>query len=191
MWSKPNSLMNEKELIIKLRDADDKDSFAFLYHLYWAKVYNFAQLYITSLVDVEEVVQEVFIKIWENRRSLNEEQNFEGYLFIVMRNFIFNRSRKNLNETFYQLSVVEAVDESFSVEEEMDATNLRVHIDSLISLLPPRQQEVFRLSRDEQLSYREIAETLQISERTVEHHISDALKFLKKNLRLYLLFLSM
>lgn len=183
--------MNEKESIVKLRDNNDKDSFAFLYNLYWAKVYNFAQLYITSLVDVEEVVQEVFIKIWENRSSLKEEQNFEGYLFIVMRNLIFNRSRKNLNETFYQLSVLEAVDESYSIEEEMDAANLKVHIESLISTLSPRQQEVFRLSRDEQLSYREIAELLQISEKTVEHHISDALKFLRKNIRLYLLFLSM
>jgi len=58
-------------------------------------------------------------------------------------------------------------------------------------MLPPRQQEVFRLSRDEELSYREIAERLQISERTVEHHISDALKFLRKNIKLYLLFLSL
>ena len=77
------------------------------------------------------------------------------------------------------------------IEEELDAANLRTHIESLISMLPPRQQEVFRLSRDEELSYREIAEKLQISERTVEHHISDALKFLRKNIKLYTLFLSL
>ena len=108
-----------------------------------------------------------------------------------MRNLVFNRSRKNLNEAFYQLSVIEAVEESYDIEEELDAANLRTHIESLISMLPPRQQEVFRLSRDEELSYREIAEKLQISERTVEHHISDALKFLRKNIKLYTLFLSL
>jgi len=132
-----------------------------------------------------------FIKIWENREALDEEQNFAGYLFITMRNLVFNRSRKNLNEPFYQLSVIEAVEESYDIEEELDAANLRTHISALISMLPPRQQEVFRLSRDEELSYREIAERLQISERTVEHHISDALKFLRKNIKLYLLFLSL
>ena len=110
---------------------------------------------------MEEIVQEVFIKIWESRESLDEEQNFAGYLFITMRNLVFNRSRKNLNEAFYQLSVIEAVEESYDIEEELDAANLRTHIESLISMLPPRQQEVFRLSRDEELSYREIAEKLQ------------------------------
>ena len=183
--------MNEKEAIIKLKTRNDKDAFAFLYHSYWAKVYNFTRLYVTSLVDVEEIVQEVLIKIWESRESLDEEQNFAGYLFITMRNLVFNRSRKNLNEAFYQLPVIEAVEESYDIEEELDAANLRTHIESLISMLPPRQQEVFRLSRDEELSYREIAEKLQISERTVEHHISDALKFLRKNIKLYTLFLSL
>ena len=163
--------MNEKEAIIKLKTCNDKAAFAFLYRSYWAKVYNFTRLYITSAVDVEEIVQEVFIKIWENREALDEEQNFAGYLFITMRNLVFNRSRKNLNEPFYQLSVIEAVEESYDIEEELDAANLRTHISALISMLPPRQQEVFRLSRDEELSYREIAERLQISERTVEHHL--------------------
>ena len=90
--------MNEKEAIIKLKTCNDKAAFAFLYRSYWAKVYNFTRLYITSAVDVEEIVQEVFIKIWENREALDEEQNFAGYLFITMRNLVFNRSRKNLNE---------------------------------------------------------------------------------------------
>ena len=66
--------MNEKEAIIKLKTCNDKAAFAFLYRSYWAKVYNFTRLYITSAVDVEEIVQEVFIKIWENREALDEEQ---------------------------------------------------------------------------------------------------------------------
>ena len=70
--------MNEKEAIIKLKTCNDKAAFAFLYRSYLAKVYNFTRLYITSAVDVEEIVQEVFIKIWENREALDEEQNFAG-----------------------------------------------------------------------------------------------------------------
>lgn len=122
---------------------------------------------------------------------MDEEQKFCRILIYHDAQPCFQPFRKNLNEPFYQLSVIEAVEESYDIEEELDAANLRTHISALISMLPPRQKEVFRLSRDEELSYREIAERLQISERTVEHHISDALKFLRKNIKLYLLFLSL
>lgn len=182
--------MEEKDALRQLRDNSDKTAFAYLYDLYWRKVYNFTKLYIVSSADVEEVVQEVFAKLWENRASINVEQNFAGYLFIIIRNLIFNISRKKLNEEFYKMSVLEAVEESYDMEGELDAANLKIYIDSLIALLSPRQQEVFRLSRDQQLSHKEIAALLQISEKTVECHIADALKFLKKNIRLYLIFLS-
>lgn len=187
----PNLIkMEEKDALRELRDNSDKTAFAYLYNLYWRKVYNFTKLYIVSSLDAEEIVQEVFVKLWENRASINVEQNFAGYLFIIIRNLIFNLSRKKLNEEFYKMSVLEAVEESYDMEGELDAANLKVYIDSLIALLSPRQQEVFRLSRDRQLSHKEIAALLQISEKTVECHIAETLKFLKKNIRLYLLFLS-
>ena len=116
---------------------------------YGNMVYRLAISYLKNTHDAQDVVQEVFIKIWENREALDEEQNFAGYLFITMRNLVFNRSRKNLNEPFYQLSVIEAVEESYDIEEELDAANLRTHISALISMLPPPAEEVFRLSRDD------------------------------------------
>lgn len=182
--------MEEREALRRMKENDDKAAFAFLYNLYWPKVYNFARLYIITLYDVEDIVQEVFIRFWEGRSSIDEDQNMEGYLFIIIRNLIFNCSRKKLNEDFYKMTILDAIEESYNIEEELDAANLKVYIDSLIDLLPPRQQEVFRLSRDKQLSYKEIAAELQISERTVENHISEALKFLKKNIRMYMLFVA-
>lgn len=80
------------------------------------------------------------------------------------------------------------MEETYNVEDELAASDLRNHINSLIELMPPRRQEIFRLSREKQLSYKEIAELLDISEKTVEHHIADALKFLKRNMELYLIF---
>lgn len=184
-------LMEERDTLDKIKHNSDKAAFADLYNRYWAKVYNFTKLYVISTYDAEEIVQEVFVRIWEGRALIDTEQNFEGYLFIIIRNLIFNHSRKKLNEEFYKMTVLEAVEESYNIEEELDAANLKVYIDSLVSLLSPRQQEVFRLSRDQHLSHKEIASRLNISEKTVECHISDSLKFLKKNLRLYILFLSL
>ena len=75
------------------------------------------------------------------------------------------------------------------MEEELETADLREYIYSLIGMLPPRQKEVFKLSREEHLTYGEIAQKLQISEKTVERHMGEALKFLRKNLQLYTLFL--
>lgn len=179
--------MDEKEAVYKLKDGD-KEAFEFLYRQYWAKVYNFTQLYITSAFDAEDIVHEVFVKLWETRTFIDVNKNFNGFLFIVTRNLIFNQTRDSFNETFFQLTAVEALEESYDIEEELITSDLRAHIDSLIALLPPRRQEVFRMSREEHLSYKEIAERLNLSEKTVEHHIADAIKFLKKNLLLYSIF---
>ena len=160
-----------------------------MYERYWPKVYNFTNLYVLSSDIAEEIVQEVFIKLWENRESIDEEKNFDGYLFIVTRNLIFNHSRQELNRTFYQLTMLEAIEEPHSVEEELETADLRQYIGSLIEMLPPRQQEVFRLSREKHLTYNEIAQKLDISEKTVERHMGEALKFLRKNLQMYCLFL--
>lgn len=139
---------------------------------------------------MEEIVQEVFIKLWESRTSLDETKHFEGFLFIMTRNMIFNRSRASFNKTFYQMTVLEAVVDSYDVEQEIEASDLRKHLEAMVGTLSPRQQEIFRLSREQHLTYKEIAESLQISERTVEHHISDVLRFLKRNLKLYMCFIS-
>ena len=182
--------MNDKEVLLGLK-AGDKEAFEHLYRQYYQKVYNFACLYNTSSVEVEEIVQEVFVKLWESRDFIDADKNFEGYLFIITRNFIFNSSRRFFNEAFYQVTVLEAMDESYNIEEELEASDLQNHLKALMDMLPPRQREVFLLSRTEHLTYKEIAARLQISEKTVEHHISDALKFLKKNLLIYSMFLSL
>ena len=90
---------------------------------------------------------------------------------------------------FYKVTVLAALEEPYDVEEEIDAHNLQEYIDRLIDELPPRRREIFNLSRKEQKSYKEIAILLNISEKTVENQISEALKYLKKNITLLLLFI--
>ena len=117
---------------------------------------------------------------------LREDENFRGFLFIVTRNLIFNRQKKTFNENFYKLSVLSAYEQSnidsYNIEEELQAKELNNYIDKIIEELPPKQQEIFILSRKENLSHKEIAELLNISERTVEVHIARAIRHIKSRL---------
>lgn len=180
--------MEENELILLLKQSN-QEAFTTLYKKYWKQVYNFSRLYLTSQSVAEEVVQEVFIKVWESRDFMREGDNFKGLLFIITRNLIFNMHRKNLNEDFYKMTVLSAMESSYDIEEEIDAKNLSEYIDLLIADLPPRRREIFNLSRKENKSYKEISQLLGVSEKTVENQIGEALRFLRKNLILLSLFL--
>lgn len=180
--------MEENELILLLKQSN-QEAFTTLYKKYWKQVYNFSRLYLTSQSVAEEVVQEVFIKVWESRDFMREGDNFKGLLFIITRNLIFNMHRKNLNEDFYKMTILSAMENSYDIEEEIDAKNLSEYIDLLIADLPPRRREIFNLSRKENKSYKEISQLLGVSEKTVENQIGEALKFLRKNLILLSLFL--
>ena len=172
-----------------LLKQNSKEAFTALYKKYWRQVYNFSRLYLTNQDTAEEVVQEVFIKVWEGRDFMREDDNFKGLMFIITRNLIFNQHRKNLNEDFYKMTVLAAMEDSYDIEEEIEAKNLSEYIDMLINELPPRRREIFNLSRKGNKSYKEIAELLNISEKTVENQISEALKYLRKNITLLSLFL--
>ena len=181
--------MTEKELIILLKEGDEK-AFTTLYRRYWSKVYNFSRLYLSSILEIEEVVQEVFVKVWESRSLLREDDNFKGFLFVITRNLVFNQFRRSFNENAYKLTVLSSIMPYYNLEEELTAADLQEFIEKMVKELPPRQQEVFNLSRNAQLTYKEISIRLNISEKTVEYHMGLALKYLRKNLYLLSLFLS-
>ncbi|MEG0463916.1 RNA polymerase sigma-70 factor [Bacteroides sp.] len=186
--------MEEKAIIVQLKEGNHK-AFEWIYTTYWSQVYNFCRLYINSIEDTKEIVQQVFVKIWETRAFIKEEENFKGFLFIITRNIIFNQSKKKFNEDFYKLSVLNAYSSSdiqteHGIEEEIEVAQLSEYINQLIDNLPPRQKEVFLLSRKSHLSYKEISTRLNISEKTVEHYISKAIKHLRQNIQLILIFLA-
>lgn len=180
--------MTERELMKLLREGDEK-AFTILYRKYWPKVYNFSRLYLSSVTEIEEVVQEVFVKVWEARDFLHDDDNFKGFLFIITRNLIFNQFRKSFNENAYRLTVLYSTMPYYDIEDELSAADLQEFIQKMVLELPPRQQEVFNLSRNEHLTYKEIAARLNITEKTVERHINEAIKFLKKNIMLYSIFI--
>lgn len=174
--------MNEADLLSLLKEGNP-DAFSILYNMYWKRVYNFSRLYISNRYTAEEIVQDVFVKIWESRSIIRENDNFKGLLFIITRNMVFNAYRKSINSELYKINMLAALDQSCnSVEQEVETNSLSAYIESLIEKMPPRRKEIFNLSRKEQKSHKEIAEQLNISEKTIENQISEALKYLKKNM---------
>lgn len=147
--------------------------------------------YISDINLVEDIVQEVFIKLWISREMIHANDSIKSLLFFMARNLIFSHHRKKINEDFYKMTVLQAMaeDSYANVEEEYEAHDLQDFINKLIQELSPRCQEIFNMSRKQNLSYKEIAQSLQISEKTVENQISIALKHLKKNLYLLIMFM--
>lgn len=172
--------MTEKQVIISLKEGDHK-AFTFLYNQYWRQVYNFCRLYVREDT-AEEVMQEVFVKLWTTREAINENENLKGYLFIITRNLIFNQNRKGAYENSYKMALLAAVEESCEFEDDFCAEDLRIYIDKLIAEMPPQRQLIFNLSRKEYLTHREIAEKLNVTEKAVEQSIGRSLKFLKEKM---------
>ena len=179
--------MNERERVLAIKGGDHQ-AFIDLYNEYWSQVYDFSRLYIATIADAEEIVQDVFVKLWESRHLLKEDENIKGFLFIVTRNIVFNKNKKRVNENLFKTSVLvaygnEGYYNSTTVEEDYCASQLKIFIERLINSLPEQQRKCFLLSREESLSYKEIAERLGISQKTVEIHMGKALKFLKDKVK--------
>ncbi len=131
----------------------------------------------------EEVVQETFIIIWENRKKIVVEFSFQGYLKKVSRNLFLKETAKRIQEQL-MISQIENVREAENcVEDEVELNLLLEEVERIISMLPPARQKVYRLKHIEHLSQKEIASLLDISENTVESHLKQSTKFLSQMLR--------
>lgn len=179
---------NEQHLI-KLLQEGDKDAFEQLYNSYLAKVFRFCKLYISNSEQINDCVQDVFVRIWDSRHLLNANNNLDGYIFIITRNIIFRSFKSHLNMQAVDLTFIAGLSSNTNAEDLLIKKELEEAITSIVDQLPPRQKEAFNLSRIDQLSYKEIAILMQISENTVTRHIGEALKTIRKNLHQTLIFL--
>ncbi|OFY56924.1 MAG: hypothetical protein A2Y87_05710 [Bacteroidetes bacterium RBG_13_46_8] len=155
-------------------------AFEQLFLRYQKKLHHFCRKFVTRKEESENLVQSVFMEIWENRLSLDEEKSFSGYLFTVTKNKIYNHIRKNVNEKVYKESIAGNPEADDPLDYESKETEEL--LEKLIGSMPDRRREIFRMSRDEGLTYKEIAQRLSISENTVDTQIRNALDFLREEL---------
>lgn len=178
--------IGEEYLLILQFKKGDHHSYKVLYEKYATKLFGFSRKYLNSDIESEEIVQEVFIRIWEKKENIDENQSFSSYLFQAAKHKIFNGFRKKVNEQAY-LDFLILSDNSGSSFTEMDVEYLEIKekAELAINAMPPKRQEIFRLSREQGLKNKEIAEKLQISIKTVENQMGQALKFLREELSDY------
>ena len=172
----------DRQLVESLKKGD---LFAFdqLFSKYSKKLYYFANGYLGSKEDTEGLVQEVFLKIWEKKKELKEHLSFNAFLYTITFNAIRKYFRKKAREKKYLDNYLENFDDTDN-ETVMDIeyNNLRELADKAIEKLPEKRKMIFLLSRHEGFTNEEIANRLQISKKTVENQMTQALKFLREQL---------
>jgi RNA polymerase sigma-70 factor (family 1) len=171
----------EKVLLQQIANGDEK-AFAVLVERKWNNIYSQALTYIKSTHYAQDIVQEVFLKIWQKRTELPKVDRFDSYLFIIARNHIISELRKKMNST-QGLDSLDFVEENFDPANTLSQKNLHALIAKAIELLPQQQKTAYLLSRDEGLSHEEIARQMQLSKETAKKHICRALNFLRTYLR--------
>jgi RNA polymerase sigma-70 factor (ECF subfamily) len=159
----------------------DEDAFAILFHFYHNRLANYVQRFTNSILLTEEIVQDVFLKIWTNRVELSTVSNFRSYLFVSSRNHAFNAIKKLAREyrrnELWQMKLKEEFDISL---ERTSYQEVLATVQQAIQALPPQQKKVFLLSREKGMSHDEIARQLGLSPTTVKKHVFLALKFLRE-----------
>jgi RNA polymerase sigma-70 factor (family 1) len=172
-------LFDEPFLLEQLADGSES-AFTAIYRHYSSRVYNTAMMYLQDVEEAKEIVQTVFIRLWEKREKLQEVINFKDYLFIVSRNLIFQhfREKARLAKNADKLSTIAFLpteDTDYKVRESQYKDLLQKGIDNLA----PQQRKVYVLSRQQEKSIDEIAAELNISRNTARNHLTVALRYMR------------
>jgi RNA polymerase sigma-70 factor (family 1) len=162
------------DLLIKLREGDEP-AFIQIYNQYRSKIYTYAYQLCKSSDTAEEIVQEVFIKIWQKREQLNLELSFNAYIKKITLNHVLNHLKKVAREKALQEQVFLMIETSSNrTEDHMLEKELRQIYDEAIARLPQQKKIIYHLCRVEELSHDEVALKLNISKNTVKNHMVEA-----------------
>lgn len=172
----------ERHLLEQLR-AGNHDAFVEIYHRYKLRLAgNFLRI-LKSPELAEELLQELFVRLWMRREQVDPEQSIKSYLFRIGENLIRDTFRKAAKDRVMQQHLLAAISETYShVEESLISSETRTALHRAIDLLPPKRREVFILCKMESRSYEEVSKLLNISPGTVNDHIRKANSFLRQYL---------
>lgn len=167
-------------LLLQLQHSSE-GAFAELFARYERRIYNFTFKMVKDQNIATDITQEVFIRIWTKRTQLSEVRNMEAYIFTIASNLTLNQIKKNVRER----EIRERLLSQWQQRKSSDADNLLLLHDceslvaKVVDNLPPQQQRIYKLSREEGLNYDEIAHRVQISPNTVRNHLVKALQTIR------------
>jgi RNA polymerase sigma-70 factor (ECF subfamily) len=185
-----SSAQNDTDLHLLSRvKENDHKAFEEIFDRYWYRMYRYAVAVMRSREDAEEIVQDLFATLWLKR----EEQvilNLSHYLFVAVRRRIIDRARTQFTRAkYWEYCKIHIPQYDTNTEEAVAYNELAGELEAAIRILPEKSQLIFRLSRFEGQSVREISKSLKLSERAIEYHITRSLEHLRVHLRNFTLIL--
>ncbi|MHB8207634.1 RNA polymerase sigma factor [Mucilaginibacter sp.] len=179
-----NSL-DEKELLIKLRSGDEQ-AFDQLYARYSLRIYGNILKMVKDADIAQELLQDVFFKVWEKRYTIDPELSFKSYLFKISKHLVYNFFRReSIDKKVKDYIASISTEIHTSVEDEWAYKESKQLLEQAIERLPPQRKLVYTLCKLEGKSYDEVSSILNISTSTISDHIVKATRFIKEKHRLY------
>lgn len=177
---------NEKRLLLKASQGDEV-AFSRLFYAYHNRLGAYLYRLTGSFETAEEIIQEVFVKVWTNREVLPTIDCFRSYIYVLSRNHALNFLRQLAKERMRKRQIIENLKQQFSESYDNDSTNTSsdyfLLIDQAVEELPPQQQKAYILSKREGLKYEEIAQKMEISRETVKSYLKLATRFVTSYVR--------
>lgn len=168
---------NTDAVLVALLKEGDKAAFKELFDKYGKRLFQFSLKYLREEEDAEDLLNEVFLKIWENRSSLKTDTSFQSYLFTIAYNNIRQRFLKRSREEKYiQIFAEEQLAERLKSEDQLDYLSFVKVVNEVIETLPARRKEIFVLYYQKELKGKQIAERLNLTEQFVRNQLSIAKK---------------
>ena len=176
---------NENELVTRLRD-DNQEAFAQLYRLYSGRLLGYIIRLVKSDWYAAELLQDTFVKLWNNRKNIDPDGSFRSYLFRIAENNVYDFFRKAARDKKLQEAIIKNACENYRhVEENLLTKENEQILQDAINLLPPKRRQIFQLIKIEERSYEEVSTLLNISVSTINDHIVKATKSIHEALKQY------
>ncbi|WP_443943679.1 RNA polymerase sigma factor [Pedobacter sp. AW1-32] len=169
--------------LVRFLQSGEYDAFTEIYNRYWEKMVSYAIKLTKSEEEGADIVQEIFISLWNRRYTIDIKGNLASYLIKGTRNLSLKFIQKNITKNdFLERFSTRADFIYLDIEQNISAKELQNSVDAAVSKLPSKMKEIYLLSRNDQLSHREIAQQLNIAQTTVKKQINNALKFIHKSI---------
>ncbi|RKR85092.1 RNA polymerase sigma-70 factor (ECF subfamily) [Mucilaginibacter gracilis] len=176
---------HEEKLLFNKIATGDEMAFRIIYDAYFDRLAAYAFKMSKSEDASEEIIQDVFMKLWTNRAVLLNVELPQAYLFSIARNKTIDYLRKLAKETTLIALLAENIQyHTNNAEKRIETQDLRALIAEAIAQLSPQKQKIFRLSKYDDLSHDEIAEELNLSKSTIKNHLSETMQYLRRNLKI-------
>lgn len=166
---------------------NNRSAFETLFRQYYAPLVRFAKEILKDTDRAEDMVQEVFVKVWEKRHQINIETGIKPYLYMAVKNHCLSVLRVEERNAYLDDSFGDDIRASSNQADlQTNTIHLKQHISEAIEKLPPKCALIFKMSRFEEKTYQEIADTLELSVKTIENQMGRALQLLRLHLHSYL-----